>query len=178
VWVDETYVDYVDRDQSLERFAAQSENVIICKSMSKVYALSGLRAAYLCAGAHQLEGLRAITPPWVVGLPAQLAATVALREGEYYTARYQETHRLREDLADELRSVGWDVVPGVANFLFCHLPEDGPAASRVVQECRRSGLFLRDAGLMGSQLGTRAIRMAVKDAATNRAMLQICKQFA
>ena len=37
--------------------------------MSKVYALSGARAAYLCAGAHQLEELRAITPPWVVSLP-------------------------------------------------------------------------------------------------------------
>ena len=32
--------------------------------MSKVYALSGARVAYLCAGPHQLEALRAITPPW------------------------------------------------------------------------------------------------------------------
>jgi histidinol-phosphate/aromatic aminotransferase/cobyric acid decarboxylase-like protein len=49
VWVDETYVDYVGSDQSLEAFAATSRNVVICKSMSKVYALSGVRAAYVCA---------------------------------------------------------------------------------------------------------------------------------
>jgi len=48
-WIDETYVDYVDPRESLERFACRRPNVIVCKSMSKVYALSGLRAAYLCA---------------------------------------------------------------------------------------------------------------------------------
>ena len=53
IWVDETYVEYAGPDQSPETFAAASENVIVCKSMSKVYALSGVRAAYLCAGPHQ-----------------------------------------------------------------------------------------------------------------------------
>jgi GNAT superfamily N-acetyltransferase len=61
IWVDETYVDFAGSEESLETFAVQTENVIVCKSMSKVYALSGLRVAYLCAGAHQLEGLRAVT---------------------------------------------------------------------------------------------------------------------
>ena len=91
IWVDETYVEYAGADQSLEKFAAASENAIVAKSMSKVYALSGARAAYLCAGAHQLEALRAITPPWVIGLPAQVAAVRALQDPAYYAARYRET---------------------------------------------------------------------------------------
>src|SRR6266576_385362 len=62
----------------------RSENVIVCKSMSKVYALSGARVAYLCAGPHQLEELRALTPPWVVSLPAQVAAVRALNDPAYY----------------------------------------------------------------------------------------------
>jgi histidinol-phosphate/aromatic aminotransferase/cobyric acid decarboxylase-like protein len=49
VWIDEAYLEYVGSGESLERFAAKSESVIVCKSMSKVYALSGMRAAYLCA---------------------------------------------------------------------------------------------------------------------------------
>src|SRR6185369_9289782 len=102
IWVDETYIEYAGSGESLEQFAAESENVIVCKSMSKVYALSGARVAYLCAGAHQLEGLRAITPPWVVSLPAQVAATVALRDPRYYNGRYDETQVLREQLAGRL----------------------------------------------------------------------------
>jgi len=175
IWVDETYVDYAGADQSLETFAADSENVIVCKSMSKVYALSGVRAAYLCAGPHQLESLRPITPPWAISLPAQVAAVKALQDPGYYAARHEETRRLREQLLDLLRPLGLECVPSVTNFLLCHLPEDGPDAAAVVSRCREHGLFLRDAGLMGSQMGRHALRIAVKDAASNRRLAEVLR---
>jgi histidinol-phosphate/aromatic aminotransferase/cobyric acid decarboxylase-like protein len=176
VWVDETYVEYAGAGQSLEKFAAASENVVVCKSLSKVYALSGARAAYLCAGPHQLEALRAITPPWVIGLPAQVAAVRALQDPVYYAAFYQETAVLRESLAAGLRALGWSVLPGIANFLLCLLPAAGPDAATVVTRGRAQGLFVRDAARMGARLGPRAIRLAVKDAATNRRMLRIIRE--
>jgi histidinol-phosphate/aromatic aminotransferase/cobyric acid decarboxylase-like protein/GNAT superfamily N-acetyltransferase len=172
VWVDETYVDYTGAHESVEPFAARSENIIVCKSMSKVYALSGARVAYLCAGPAQLEGLRAITPPWVVSLPAQVAATMALRDPDYYASRYAETHLLRRQLARELEAFGWHVVPGEANFLLAHLPGGGIQASDLVKCCRGYGLFLRDASAMGSDLSD-AVRVAVKDAQTNARMVAI-----
>ncbi|SDR91507.1 histidinol-phosphate aminotransferase family protein [Opitutus sp. GAS368] len=175
VWIDETYVEYAGPGQSLEKFAAASENVIVAKSMSKVYALSGARAAYLCAGPHQLEALRAITPPWVIGLPAQVAAVRALQDPAYYAARYRETAALRESLARELRTLGWDVLPGIANFLLCHLPVNSPDADTLVRLARAEGLFLRDAVRMGARLGPRSIRIAVKDAATNDRMLEVLR---
>ena len=173
VWVDETYVDFVDSAQSFERIAAQSRNIVVCKSMSKAYALSGARVAYLCASPHQLEELHAFTPPWAVSLLGQLAAVRALESPDYYTARWRETASLRLQLADGLAGLGWHVVPSAANFLLCHLPEDGPAASEVVAKCCEHGLFLRDAARMGANLGSHAIRVAVKDAETNRRMLAI-----
>ena len=174
VWIDETYIDYAGAE-SMEQFAARSENVIVCKSMSKAYALSGVRSAYLCAGPHQLEELRAITPPWVVSLPAQVAAVNALLDEGYHAARYAETRELREALRAELQSLSWEIVPGVANFLLCHLPETGPSAAAVVEACRDHGLFLRDASTMGSQLGRHALRIAIKDAATNTRMCHILR---
>ena len=168
IWIDETYVDYAGADQSLERFAARSENVIVCKSMSKVYALSGARVAYLCAGAHQLEALRAITPPWVVGLPSQLAAVRALQDPGYYAARHAETHTLRTRLAADLETLGWEVAPGMANFLLCHLPPSGPGAATIVARTRAAGVFVRDAATMSARLGTHCVRVAVKSAVDNR----------
>lgn len=176
VWIDETYIDYCPGAHSLEPFAAQSENVIVCKSMSKVYALSGARTAYLCAGPHLLESLRSITPPWAVSLPAQIAAVNALQDREYYQDRYAETYLLRRRLSYGLEQLGWDMIPGVANFLLCHLPANGPAAQRVVESCRRKGLYIRNAAQMGSRLGDHAIRIAVKDSTTNAKMLEILKQ--
>ena len=154
------------------RFAAASANVIVCKSMSKVYALSGVRAAYLCGPEPIIAELRGLTPPWAVGLPAQVAAVAALQDPDYYAARYAETHRLREALADELsRFDGWEVLPGIANFLLCHLPETGRTAAALVAQCRTQGLFLRDVGAMGRSFGAHALRIAVKDAATNQRMV-------
>ena len=90
IWIDETYVDYIGIEHSLEEFAAKSENVLVCKSLSKVLALSGLRVAYLCASPHQLESLRVITPPWSVSLPAQIAAThVITSYSIHYTKLYE-----------------------------------------------------------------------------------------
>ena len=175
IWVDETYVDFVDTAQSFERIAARSRNIIVCKSMSKAYALSGARVAYLCASPHQLEELSAFTPPWAVSLIGQLAAVRALESPDYYTARWNETADLRLQLMEGLTSLGWQVVPGAANFLLCHLPDDGPAAGEVVAKSREHGLFLRDAARMGANLGHHAIRVAVKDSETNRRMVEILK---
>jgi histidinol-phosphate/aromatic aminotransferase/cobyric acid decarboxylase-like protein len=173
VWLDETYIDYAGAEQSLEAFAARSENVVVCKSMSKTYALSGARVAYLCASPMQLESLRSISPPWAVGLPAQVAAVRALAEPAYYVQRYSETHQLRQELMAGLRALGWEVIPSVTNFLLCHLPEDGPDAATVISRSRQEGLFLRDTSSMSNQLGPRTIRIAVKDLETNLRMLKI-----
>lgn len=176
VWVDETYVEYAGAGESIERFAARSSNVVVCKSMSKVYALSGARVAYLCGGRDLIEPLRILTPPWVVGLPSQVAAVQALQSPDYYAFRYHETHRLRESLAAEFTDLGWDVIPGTANFLLCHLPDDGPVAASVVADARDQKLFLRDASGMGTGLGTRAVRIAIKDAITNQRMVEILEK--
>jgi histidinol-phosphate/aromatic aminotransferase/cobyric acid decarboxylase-like protein/GNAT superfamily N-acetyltransferase len=176
VWIDETYVEYAGPGESMERFAARSENVVVCKSMSKVYALSGARVAYLCAGPHQLEALRAITPPWVVGLPAQVAAVRALQDPDYYAGCYHETARLRTELSEELRKLGWAIYPGIANFLLCELPGNGPDAAEVVRRCRARGLFLRNASAMGAHLGERILRVAVKEAGIQRRLLRILEE--
>ena len=176
VWLDETYVDYVSTDQSLERFAAASRNVIVCKSMSKVYALSGLRVGYLCGPPRLIESLRMITPPWAVSLPGQLAAVIALQDPGYYAKRYMETRRLRAELTDALSDMAdIEVVPSVGNYLLCHIPGDGPTANVVMAACRKQGLYLRDAAVTAPMLGDRALRIAVKDAETNRRMVDILR---
>lgn len=168
VWIDETYIDYVGGDQSLERFATRSQNTVVCKSMSKVYALSGVRAAYLCGAPGQIDGLRRLAPPWSVSLPAQVAAVRALDDPDYYARRYRETHALRRRLKCDLEALpGVTTTPSVANFILCHLAEDAPTAEWVVSRCRRAGVFLRDASNMGVSLDERALRVAVKNSADN-----------
>ena len=174
LWIDETYVEYAGEDQSLERWAAASANAIVCKSMSKVYALSGLRCAYLCGAAELVAAVRRVTPPWAIGTIGQLAAAYALQDVEHYTRCWARTHELRADLAGALaRRCGVRVVPSTTNFLLCLLPSIGPVAAEVAARCREHGLFLRDVGDLGTTLGDRALRVAVQDAPVNERIVAI-----
>jgi histidinol-phosphate/aromatic aminotransferase/cobyric acid decarboxylase-like protein len=172
VWIDEAYLDYVGADESLERFAAAHDNIIVCKSMSKVYALSGMRVAYLCTAGHEVDRLLPLTPPWTIGLAAQVAAVRALEDPAYYAAQYRHTHVLRDTMYHSLQSIGTEnIVPGTANFLLFHLREDQPSAPEVIQEARRARVFLRDVSSMGRNIGRRTLRVAIKDEDSNAKIL-------
>ncbi len=176
IWIDETYIEYLGKDKSLERFAEKSSNIYVCKSMSKVYALSGVRAAYLCASPFNIKELRVITPPWPISLPAQISALYALKQESYYFNRYNETNELRKQLVLNLEGLGInEIVPGVANFLMFHVPREFKSVSLIIKECRKHGLYLRDISTMGSCIDN-AIRMAVKDSNTNKLMIQILQK--
>jgi histidinol-phosphate/aromatic aminotransferase/cobyric acid decarboxylase-like protein/GNAT superfamily N-acetyltransferase len=176
IWLDETYVEYTGVNQSLEKFATKNRNIIICKSMSKVYALSGLRAAYLCASPYQLEKLKSISPPWAVSLPAQIAAVIALKDVEYYEKCYKKTHAFRDEFSKELMKINSiKVVQSIANFILCYLPENGPNAETVVSKCKEYGLYIRDVSNMGTNFDKHTIRIAIKNRETNQKMIKILK---
>jgi len=177
MWIDEAYIDYVGAAESLERFAVKRENIIVCKTMSKVYALSGMRVAYLCASRQQLSDLVTITPPWVVGLPAQVAAVRALQDASYYEEQYRSTHMMRGEMHEALQGIGiHEIVPGEANFLMFHLDESQSTGEQVIERAREAGVFVRDVGSMGSELGLRALRIAIKDPVSNERVVRTLKQ--
>lgn len=168
-WIDEAYLGYVDLTESLAGLAATDPRVVVCSSLSKMYALSGMRAAYLVAEPTTAARLRLRTPPWPVSLPAQLAAVAALRDPAYYSDCWLRTHALRRQLAADLAGLDEAVVveEGVANFLTVTLPSGGPSAAQVVNECRRRDVYLRDLSPLSSAYQGRTVRIAVKDTAEN-----------
>ncbi|MBG0829722.1 aminotransferase class I/II-fold pyridoxal phosphate-dependent enzyme [Planomonospora sp. ID67723] len=168
-WVDEAYVGYAGPGQSLEPYAATAGNTVVCTSMSKMYALSGLRAAYLTGPPRIAAELRRWSPPWAVSLPAQIAAVHALRDPGYYAGRWAQTAALRGELAAALAAIDQDahVQESVANFVLLTLPRRGPGAARLVRRCRDQGVFLRDLSPMSPAFEGRTVRIAVRDAAAN-----------
>jgi len=174
-WVDEAYIDYVGAVNSVEDLACRRSNVLVCKSMSKVYALSGARCAYLAANKDLVAHLRKQTPPWAVSLPAQIAGVYAMKDYGYYLERYNETKRLKEELLTGLRDIlPAKLLPGHINSILCEC-EPGFHVNQFLDGCRHGGLFLRQVANMGENWGENAFRVSVKDRATNRAMLGIMK---
>ncbi|WP_330456521.1 histidinol-phosphate aminotransferase family protein [Streptomyces sp. NBC_00820] len=176
-WIDEAYLGYVGLAESLADLAATDPRVVVCTSLSKMYALSGMRAAFLVAEPVTAARLRRWTPPWPVSLPAQLAAVAALRDPAYYGERWQRTHELRRRLAADLAGLDGVVTveESVANFLGVILPPDGPSAAQLVQECRRYDVYLRDLSPLSPEYEGRTVRIAVRDSAENARIVTACQ---
>lgn len=193
-WIDEAYVDYAGSGLSVEAKAAASRQVVVCKTLSKAYALSGMRVAYLVGPEPLVADLRRATPPWCIGLPAQVAAVAALESESWYRRRRQQVHAWRaellRDLEVALEGSGILVLDSCANWLMLRLPEGAsirrngapshgkngtngapPAnspAARLVERCRQSGVFLRDAGATSRVLADHFVRIAVRTPRENR----------
>lgn len=168
VWIDEAYLDYVAPGESLEAIAAGSRNVFVCKSLSKVFALSGMRAAYLTGPEAEIASLTRLTPPWAVSLPAQVAGVRALGDVAYYEKRWRETSALRTRLRGMLQRIpGVEDVTGNANFLLVHLDPSAPPAAAVIDACAANNVYLRDPTPMGTRLGPHVLRTAVKNTSRN-----------
>lgn len=160
LWIDEAYIGYSD-SESAERIAAEHPFVFVLKSLSKEYALSGLRAAYLVAHENRITELKSSAPPWWVSLPAQMAAVAALRSGEYYQARIEETLSLRQRFETRLAALGLKVSASACNWVLIELPESLSAA-KFTSALADQNIFVRNAGLTAPSLGDRYIRIAVK----------------
>jgi histidinol-phosphate/aromatic aminotransferase/cobyric acid decarboxylase-like protein len=191
IWVDETYVEYTGENNSLEQVACKSNNVIICKSMSKVYALSGARCAYLVSNQSMIDKLKLFAPPWAVSLPAQIAGVAALNDPEYYAGCYNDTRTNKELLINELNELnelntlntlnelnalkknnGIKILKGVTNSILIELPAEIDIDT-VLKECESKNLFLRNVSNMGVNLGNSLLRIAVKDEKTNKKIAEI-----
>jgi len=176
LWVDEAYIDYAGREHSVEDLARRQGNVVVCKSMSKAYALSGARCAYLVADERLTARLRQRTPPWAVSLPAQVAGVFALKDYGYYQRRYEETKQLKAELLRGLeRFLPARLLPGHMNSILSEC-EPSLDVGAFLEKCRKDRLYLRPVANMGSDWGANAFRVSVKDRRTNRAMLGIMER--
>jgi len=100
-----------------------------------------------------------------------VAAVRALDDPEYYAQQYRETHHQRRQLTGALSALGFDVVSGTANFILAHVAEGRMTAAELRERCRTRHLFLRDVTDMGVRAA--AVRIAVKDGATNQRIVRI-----
>lgn len=168
LFIDETYIDFIGREQSIEGFITNHKNLVVLKSMSKVYALSGARVGYLAAHSEVIGQVKGYIPPWSVGLIGQVAGVEALKNEDYYRERIAETHRLRSDFSEKLGEIpGVVVYPGGANFVLLGIGDTGKKAQDVCDELARKNIYVRDASSMSSQFDQNFIRTSVRDRKSN-----------
>lgn len=142
--LDEAYLGFVDQPWDTLSLLAW-DNVVLLRSMTKDYALTGLRLGYLLASAKLTARLSAFQPDWSVNALAQAAGLVALADAGYLPRARQAVAQAREYLTEELTHLGFRVYPSAANFLLVDVGDGAAWRERLM----RRGLFVRDCASFG-----------------------------
>ncbi|MGO8703049.1 MAG: cobyric acid synthase [Candidatus Brocadiia bacterium] len=135
--VDEAFAEFVADCATLMRDVG--ENVVVLRSLTKFYAIPGLRLGFGVARAETAEAIRRRLPPWSVNSLAQAFGVAALADADYAQRTREYVRAQRESLTQALQEMpGLYVYPGAANFLLVRLSRadvDAPAlARRLLQE--------------------------------------------
>ena len=142
--IDEAYISFVD-DAWDSLGLALGSNVVLVRSMTKDYALTGLRLGYALASEQIIARLAAFQPDWSVNGLAQAAGLVALADTNYLPRARKAVTQAKEFLADRLAGLGLTVHPSSANFLLVNVGEGGFWHDNLM----RRGIFVRDCTSFG-----------------------------
>jgi histidinol-phosphate aminotransferase len=113
--MDEAYVSFTQEAWSSLDLINRG-NVIILRSMTKDYALAGLRLGYALAPEEMVRSLRRVCPPWNVNAAAQQAGLAVLDDPQYLDRSRERIKRSKQYLVAELAKTGLMAEPSRANF--------------------------------------------------------------
>jgi histidinol-phosphate aminotransferase len=144
--LDAAYAEYVRRNdyESGIELVATSDNVVMCRTFSKIHGLAALRLGWLYGPAHVVDAINRIRGPFNVNAAAMAAGIAAIED-----AAHVEKARAHNDtwlvwVTDEVRKLGLTVTPSVANFVLIHFPTaPGRTAAEADAFLTSRGLILR-----------------------------------
>mgnify|MGYP000153167573 CR=1 FL=1 len=170
---DEAYYEYVQADDFPDTLSLLKTrpNIVILRTFSKVYSLSGLRIGYAITSEELVTCLHKVRQPFNVNRIAQIAARAAIRYSKRIDERVKENAEQRELVRKELLSLGFTVPPSQTNFLLAVPPE---GISGVVEKLMDRGIIVR--GMKPFGLGDETFRVTIGTPYENRRFIEILKE--
>jgi len=175
--LDAAYAEYVRRNdyEAGIELVATSENVVMCRTFSKIYGLAALRLGWMYGPAHVVEAINRIRGPFNVNSSAMAAGVAAIADtGHVETARVHNDKWLGW-LTQEIRKLGLEVTPSIANFVLIHFPDKkGKTAEDADAFLTKRGLILRR---VKAYHLPNALRMTVGSEEANRLVVAALAEF-
>jgi len=141
--VDDAYFAFVPRLGSA--VDAEQDNVLVLRSMTKDYALAGLRLGYAVGAEELISALTRVRPPWSVNALAQAAGLAALRDQNHLRRSLELLVAAKDELMAALADLGMKVLPSVAPFFLVRV-SNGAAVRRALMH---KGILVRDCASFG-----------------------------
>lgn len=164
--VDEAFIDFCP-EHSVAKEVVRNPYLIVVRSLTKFYALAGLRLGYAIVNPKLMPKIRQFKEPWTVNTLAQVAGIAALNDRGYaqQTLKLIETEKVV--LEDGFKALKIKYYPSAVNFYLIKLDN----AQEVLQSLRQKGILLRDCSNF-TGLGKGYLRVAVKSNKDNMRLLK------
>jgi histidinol-phosphate aminotransferase len=140
VVLDEAYAEFVGT--SLAGLRHDHPNLVVVRTMSKAYALAGLRVGFAIARPETIARIAPYRPPGSVSVVSVAVATRVIADDSIAADAVETIVAERERLARELRAAGWRVLPSRTNFLLVDF-ETATRSAGVAEGLLRRGLVPR-----------------------------------
>lgn len=175
--VDEAFLDFVEeaRQYTLATQLERFPRVILMRSMTKMYAIPGLRLGYAIAHPDVIEKMRAKQVTWSVNALALLAGELCLQEYEYEEQTRTLIQTERTYLIDFIRGeLGWKVWQGEANFLLVRSPQE-LTAEQLQARLGKKGVLIRNCAMYPG-LTPHDVRIAVRGREENERLIAALRE--
>lgn len=150
--LDAAYAEYVRRNDYAAgiELVAESENVVMARTFSKIYGLANLRLGWLYGPAHVVDALDRIRGPFNVNGAALEAGVAAVADEAHIAAAIAHNDRWLAWTTAEIEKLGLTVTPSVGNFILIHFPATpGKSAKEADAFLTQRGLILRGVAAYG-----------------------------
>lgn len=175
--IDAAYAEYVRRNdyEAGIELVATSENVVMCRTFSKIYGLAAVRLGWMYGPAHVVDAVNRIRGPFNVNAPAIAAGVAAIKDAAHLERSRAHNDKWLPWLTEEIRKLGVEVTPSVGNFVLIHFPQDkGRSAKEADAFLTKRGLILRQ---VGAYKLPNALRMTVGSEEANRLVVAALAEF-
>lgn len=175
--VDEAFMDFCPPEsdnngsggngESVMKYVGRNPNLIVLRSITKFYALAGLRIGFGVFPPKVAKEMRKQKEPWTVNCLADKVASAVIEDAAYAEKSLDILRREKRFLEKGLGRLGIKFVPSSANYYLIEMKN----AKEVVRNLSQKGILLRDCSNF-SGLGRNYIRIAVRTRKENEMLMK------
>ena len=142
VVIDEAYADF--SGETAAELTKRYNNLVVVGTFSKSRGMAGARLGYIITSqelAEDIEKVKFSINPYNVNALTQATGTAVLEQNDYYKKAVAEICETRDAFSEELRNIGFEVIPSNTNFVFVKHPT--VSGKYITNELRNRKILIR-----------------------------------
>ncbi len=145
LWVlDEAFVPFIEHAWP-SRDLIDHENLVVMRSMTKEYALPGLRLGYALAQSDVIDALAKVRAPWSVNSFAQAAGLAVLADEKFLQDTLAQIRDEAKKLREAIENLGWRMMPSALHYFLVEVGDARTFRAALASQ----GLLVRDCTSFG-----------------------------